>query len=134
MRIGTVWTGTPQRSLELGGMDPYGNRKTVKISSEEMFSILEEPTALLVESVCKAITSLPLESVKGIFDTGILLSGGGAKLEGLDKMIAGVTGVRCRRVEQPEDAVARGLEGLLAAAPANIRSGCYNFSEFMFRK
>ena len=103
------------------------------MTSEEMFSILEEPTAALMEAICRAISCLPVGSVKDIFDTGILLTGGMANLDGLDKMIFGVTGVRCRKVDAPEEAVIRGMQILLEQAPLSIRNGCINFAEFLLK-
>lgn len=134
-RLGTVWSemNTPTQRIDLGVKDSYGNQKVITVTSDEMFTILEEPTAALMEAICRAISCLPLESVKDIFDTGILLTGGMANLDGLDKMIFGVTGVRCRKIDDPGDAVIRGMQLLLEQAPNSIRNGCINFAEFLLK-
>jgi rod shape-determining protein MreB len=134
-RLGTVWCekNTPSQRIDLGLKDSYGNQKTITVTSEEMFTILEEPTAALMEAIHHAIYCLPSESVKDIFDTGILLTGGMASLDGLDKMISGLMGMRCRKVDAPEDAVIRGMQILLEQAPSSIRNGCINFAEFLLK-
>ena len=131
--IGTLWNTANRPAKYVPVLDAGDNRRTVRIGAEEMFTIFEEPTAALMEAVCTAISSLPLDCVKSVFDTGILLLGGGAQLDGIDSMIAGVTGVRCRHVQEPELAVARGLEKLLQSAPENIREGCYNIGEYILK-
>ena len=86
-----------------------------------------------MEAIHHAIYCLPSESVKDIFDTGILLTGGMASLDGLDKMISGLMGMRCRKVDAPEEAVIRGMQILLEQAPSSIRNGCINFAEFLLK-
>ena len=65
--------------------------------------------AAIIEAVSSAITKIPPSKVRDVFDTGILLSGGGCLLEGLDKMISGVTGVNATCLNEPISAVADGL-------------------------
>ena len=113
--VGTVWIGDEKRAIEVSGRDiKNGDYCTVRIVSEEMFTALEEPTAALIEGICTAITRIPPDLVREIFDTGILLSGGTALLEGLDKMISGVTGVNATRMNDPIHTVAVGLSRLAA--------------------
>ena len=113
--VGTVWIGDEKRAIEVSGRDiTNGDYCTVRIISEEMFTALEEPTATLIEGICTAITRIPPDLVREIFDTGILLSGGTALLEGLDKMISGVTGVNAARMNDPIHTVAEGLSQLAA--------------------
>ena len=97
-------------------------RRTV-ISSDEMFEALEEPCAAVLEVVCEALSKIPAEAVRETFENGIILSGGGSLLEGIDHMIYGVTGVKCRRVPNPEFAVVNGLETILAHLPEQIHNG-----------
>ena len=118
--VGTVWIGDEKRAIEVSGRDiKNGDYCTVRIVSEEMFTALEEPTATLIEGICTAITRIPPDLVREIFDTGILLSGGTALLEGIDKMISGVTGVNATRMNDPMHTVAYGLARLAVAAEPN---------------
>ena len=126
LSVGTVWIGNEKRTTDVHGRDTTnGDYCTVRISSEEMFAALEEPMAALIEGVCETITKIPADCVQEVFDTGVLLSGGGCLLEGIDKMIGGVTGVNASRLRDPREAVAMGLADLLgkdlkAAGTRNI--------------
>ena len=55
-----------------------GELMTVRLSSQEMFEALEEPTAHLLAAVCEAIGEIPSQFVGEIFHRGILLCGGGS--------------------------------------------------------
>ena len=58
--VGTVWIANERRMMEVHGRDATnGDYCTVRISSEEMFTALEEPMAALIEGVCKTITKSP---------------------------------------------------------------------------
>ena len=126
IKVGTVWIGNEKRTVEVHGRDVTNNDYcTVRVSSEEMFTAFEEPMAALIEGVCETITKIPADCVQDIFDIGILLSGGGCLLEGIDKMIGGVTGVNASRLYNPMETVASGLSKLLeqnlsAAGTSNI--------------
>ena len=114
IKVGTVWIGNERRTVEVHGRDMTNNDYcTVRISSEEMFAALEEPMSALIEGVCETITKIPADCVQDVFDIGILLSGGGSLLEGIDKMIGGVTGVNASRLHDPRETVALGLASLL---------------------
>lgn len=114
IKVGTVWIGNERRTVEVHGRDMTNSDYcTVRVSSEEMFAALEEPMAALIEGVCETITKIPADCVQDVFDIGILLSGGGSLLEGIDKMIGGVTGVNASRLHDPRETVAMGLAELL---------------------
>ena len=110
-----------------------GDYCTARISSEEMFEALEEPMAALIEAVCDAITKIPTDCVHEVFDTGILLAGGGALLDGLDKMISGVTGVNATRLGDPEQTVALGLARMLEMGAGLQQAGTQNISRYIMK-
>ena len=89
--------------------------------------------AALIEGVCDAITKIPTDCVQEVFDTGILLSGGGALLDGLDKMISGVTGVDATRLFDPEETVALGLSRLLETGRSFHAAGTPNISRYIMK-
>jgi rod shape-determining protein MreB len=134
-QVGTVWVGNEKRSAEAYGRDlSNGDYCTVRITSEEMFTALEEPMAALIEVVCAAITKIPPDHVREVFDTGILLTGGGCLLEGLDKMISGVTGVNATCLREPTTAVVSGLARLLEWTQGNRgRIGTRNISKYIMK-
>ena len=89
--------------------------------------------AVLVEGICDAITKIPPDYVREIFDTGILLSGGGSLLEGIDLMISGVTGINTARLHDPINTTARGLSILAARAATVGSTGTRNISRYIMK-
>ncbi len=135
LKIGTVWVSSEKKTTEVRGRDATnGDYCKVRISSEEMFTALEEPMAALIEGVCETITRIPADCVQEVFDTGILLSGGGCLLDGIDKMIGGVTGVNTSRLCEPRDTVAKGLAHLLDTAKNPKSAGTRNISRYTMKK
>ena len=113
--VGTVWNEGVHQEMQIYGYPTSDESRSVSVNvkSEEMFRALEEPTAGILEAICVAISHIPTKFVPQVFDHGILLSGGTAQLEGLDRMISGVTGVKTVKVINPVTAVAVGCEAIL---------------------
>lgn len=133
-KIGTVWVGREKKYVDVRGRDAKsGECCSVRICSEEMFTALEEPMAALIEAVCDAITRIPSDGVQEVFDTGILLCGGGCLLDGLDKMISGVTGVNAMRLRNPCETVAMGLASLHTKIPRAKDAGTLNISRYFIK-
>ncbi len=129
LRIGTVWIHHEDKKVDIKGKSiQSGELVTVRLSSREMFDALEEPTACLIAAVCEAISKIPSPYVGEVFSRGILLSGGGAMLDGLDKMISGVTGVGARVVDRPDEITALGLGKILADMPTSMKNQKTNVS------
>ena len=80
--------------MEIRGRDLInGLPKTVKITSEEIREALSEPVGAIVEAVKAVLEKTPPELAADIIDRGVILTGGGALLRGLDKLLSEVTGV-----------------------------------------
>ena len=134
IKVGTVWVGNERRTTEVHGRDiTNGDYCSAHISSDEMFTALEEPMAILMEGICDAITKIPPDYVREIFDTGILLSGGGCLLDGIDRMISGVTGINTVRLNDPADTTARGLAILATRANTIGAAGTRNISRYIMK-
>ena len=118
--IGTVWSNEQERTVTVVGTDARGAVNRLDISSDEMFTALEDPCAELLDAIHTAAVRVPMEAVAGLVKTGILLFGGGAKLHGLPQMISGITGFRTTLAKHPEDAVAEGLSMILPTLPERI--------------
>lgn len=87
--------------------------KVVEITSEEIMEALEEPLYTICEAVHSVLEQTPPELAADITSSGIVLTGGGAYLYGLDKRIQARTGMNVRIAENPEQCVAIGTGNAL---------------------
>ncbi len=85
-----------------------GLPKTHMVTSEEMMEALEEPTTAIMESVHSVIEKTPPEVISDISDKGIVLTGGGAMLYGLDKFLEERMSIPVRLADDPISCVAIG--------------------------
>ena len=85
-----------------------GLPKSVEVSSKEIREAIEAPVALIVEAVTTTIEETPPELIADIMDQGIVLAGGGALLQGLDRRIAEETKMPVRIADDPLTCVVRG--------------------------
>lgn len=108
--IGTVHTtGDSDVKLLIAGNNLVsGLPKQMEIKREEIAEALLEPTRDLTEGIIGVIENLSPELASDVFENGILLTGGGALLGGLSKVIQSMTNVPCRVAEQPHQCVASG--------------------------
>jgi rod shape-determining protein MreB len=86
-----------------------GLPKTMRIYSDDITEAVDEPLRLLTESIQGVLEHTPAELASDIFEYGIMLSGGGALLAGLDLLISRVTGIRTVIAKNPIDCVAVGI-------------------------
>ncbi|MBR0093423.1 MAG: rod shape-determining protein [Lachnospiraceae bacterium] len=106
--------GSAYPHAEIDYMDVRGRNlvtglpKTVKVSSEETEEALRETTAQIVEAIHSVLEKTPPELAADIADRGIVLTGGGALLRGLEDLIASKTGINTVTAEDPMTAVAVG--------------------------
>ena len=78
------------------------------VRSSEIEEATGEVADMIVESIKQVLEQTPPELVNDIAEFGIVLSGGGSKIYGMDKLIEDKTGVRVRKMENPELVVATG--------------------------
>ena len=90
-----------------------GLPRAVTVSSEEMIEALEEPLRELISALHRIIERTPPELASDVFDEGITLSGGGAKLFGLDEVITDQLRIRTTLADEPQLCVAHGLSALI---------------------
>jgi len=109
IKIGSAYKLEQELAMEIRGRDLInGLPKTVKITSEEVRDALSEPIAAIVEAVKSVLEKTPPELASDIIDRGIILTGGGALLRGLDKLLSDVTGVPAIVADDPLSCVAIG--------------------------
>ena len=109
MAIGCVVPRPDTDVEEVKGRDLVtGLPKTVKISSAELAEVLLEPMRDILEAIHLVLERTPPELSADIIDHGIYLTGGGALLRGLDRLISKETGMPVYIAENPLDCVALG--------------------------
>ncbi len=109
IKIGTAHNGVEALSMEVKGRNLVtGLPKAVTITSEETEEALRETTSQIVEAVHSVLEMTPPELTADIADRGIVLTGGGAMLRGLEELIEERTGINTLTAEEPLMAVAIG--------------------------
>lgn len=107
--IGCAFPMEIEDTMEIRGRDLVsGLPKTMEITSSEVLEALKEPVNSIIDSIKYTLEKTPPELSSDIMETGIMLTGGGAKLNGLDKLITQETGMPVRVAEDPLDCVAIG--------------------------
>ncbi len=127
MKIGSAFELEREESLEIKGRDLVaGVPKNIKISSAQVREALEEPISSIIEAVKLSLEQTPPELASDILDRGIVLTGGGALLRGLDKRIRHETNLPVIVADDPLTCVARGtgfvLENMHKYSKVLIRS------------
>ncbi|MGR4065058.1 MAG: rod shape-determining protein [Vulcanimicrobiaceae bacterium] len=109
IKIGSASKLEQELAMEIRGRDLInGLPKTVKITSEEIRDALREPIDSIVEAVKAVLEKTPPELAADIIDRGMVMTGGGALLRGLDTLLAETTGVPVIVADDPLSCVAVG--------------------------
>lgn len=109
LTIGTAYPREESISKECRGRDLVtGLPKSVEIRSEEMMEALEEPLFTICEAVHNVLERTPPELAADISNSGIIVTGGGALMYGIDKRIQERTGIKVIIAEDPKSCVAIG--------------------------
>lgn len=107
--IGTVDPAAPLRRMEVRGRDLItGLPRTVEVTSQELCRAVEEVTATVVDGVRAVLDRTPPELAADILERGIVLTGGGALLDGMDRVLSRQTEVPVIVAEDPLSCVALG--------------------------
>jgi len=114
MQIGSAYPAEEEESMEIKGRDLVaGIPKTMKISSVQVREALSEPLDAIIEAVRQALEQTPPELSADILDKGIVVTGGGALLKGLDKRLREETNLVINIAEDPLTCVVRGTGEVL---------------------
>ena len=107
--IGSAYPLSDENGMEVKGRDIVsGIPKTVKIHSSEVRESLQEPIMTIVEAVRQALEQTPPELASDIVDRGIVMTGGGSLLRGLDQLLREETNLPINVDEEPLTCVVRG--------------------------
>ncbi|MCL6649267.1 MAG: rod shape-determining protein, partial [Chloroflexi bacterium] len=93
--LATAWKSNPKA-------------KTVTVTSWEITQALSEPLSQIVAAVRSVLEATPPELASDVIDRGMVLTGGGALLRNIDRLLAQETGVPCHIAPEPEKCVAIG--------------------------
>ena len=114
IEIGSACPQDPETSMEIKGRNLVdGLPKDILIRSEEVRDAMSECLLRIVEAIKDTLECTPPELSSDIIDRGIMLSGGGALLRGLDTLIQNETGIDVHIAEAPLDCVALGAGAVL---------------------
>ena len=110
----TAAAADERASVESSEIDVRGRNlaegipRSFTLDSEEILEALQEPLSGIVQAVKRALEQSPPELASDIAESGIVLTGGGALLRGLDQLISKETGLPVRVADDPLTCVARG--------------------------
>ncbi len=109
IRIGSAYRRPESISIDVKGRNLVsGLPKTISVTSEETEEALRETTSQIVEAVHSVLEKTPPELAADIAERGIVLTGGGSLLYGLEELIEEKTGIPTMTAEDPMTAVAIG--------------------------
>ncbi len=110
IRVGTSDRTRRLQQVEVRGRNiKTGNAKTIILTSDEIREAVTGPVIQIVDAVRTVLGGTPPELASDVQERGIVLTGGGAQLEGLAEAIAHETRISCILADEPQTAVARGL-------------------------
>lgn len=109
IRIGSAYPRPESVTVDVRGRNVVtGLPKTITVTSEETEEALKDTTSQIVEAVHSVLEKTPPELAADIADRGIVLTGGGSLLYGLEELIESKTGITTMTAEDPMTAVAIG--------------------------
>ena len=109
IKIGSAYKEGDEIEMEIRGRDLIsGLPKTMQISSSEVRDALRDPVNSIVDGIKSTLEKTPPELASDIMENGIMLTGGGALLKGLDKLVKEETGMPVKIAENPLHCVAIG--------------------------
>ena len=109
IKVGSCYPRSEVESIDVRGRNLVtGLPKTVTVTSEETEEALKETTSQIVEAVHSVLERTPPELTADIAERGIVLTGGGALLRGLEELLESKTGINTMTAEDPMKCVAIG--------------------------
>jgi len=107
--IGCAFASSEMREIDVRGRNlAEGVPRSFTLNSDEILEALQEPLAGIVQAVKSALEKSPPELASDIAESGVVLTGGGALLRDIDRLLAGEMGLPFVVAEDPLTCVARG--------------------------
>lgn len=121
-KLGAVWKGKPNESIEIEGtLSLTGNRLRMSVATEDIVGVFEEPLREIIEVIVNSVKKLPADMCGAIAENGILLTGGGAELYGMDVLLSKVLGLPVTKPNGAIDCVAKGLAKINGFLPTKLK-------------
>jgi rod shape-determining protein MreB and related proteins len=118
IRIGAAVPQDEEQTIEVQGQDQVnGLPRPATLTTGEVVEALREPLGEIVETTRRVLEKTPPELVSDIIDRGVALTGGGALLRGIDKLMTKELGVPAYRVDNPTTCTAEGSARALTMYP-----------------
>ncbi|MEK7170712.1 MAG: rod shape-determining protein [Patescibacteria group bacterium] len=109
IKVGTVMPMKKELQMELSGSNfVTGLPESVIVYSSDVLNAVQEELQEIIATVKQVLQKTPPELASDIMDKGMLMTGGGSLLRGLDALLTKVTGVPCQLAEEPRLCVAKG--------------------------
>lgn len=107
--IGSCRERTPEKTMEIRGRDlVQGLPRQITVSSSDVARAIEEPVGAIIAGIKRVLEKTPPELAADVIDRGIILTGGGAYLNGLDQLIIEETEINAVVAESASECVALG--------------------------
>ena len=114
IQIGSAFDTGEEQEMDVKGRDLVsGMPKMIRIGSSEVREWIQEPIRAIVDAVRRALEATPPELSADIVDRGLLMTGGGAMIQGLDQLITFETNLTVHVDDDPLTCVVRGAGRIL---------------------
>lgn len=109
IQIGSAYPLNDGETMDIRGRDLVtGLPKTLTVTAEEIRKALSEPVAAIIDAIKVTLEKTPPELAADIMDRGIVMTGGGSLLRGVDRLVADQTGMPVNIADEPLLGVVRG--------------------------
>jgi rod shape-determining protein MreB len=109
LKIGSVLPLKKELKMEISGSNSVtGLPESIMVSSNDVVAACRNELSDIIAAVKEVLQHTPPELAADVIDRGIVMTGGGAMLRNIDKLMSKVTGVPCQVAEEPLLAVAKG--------------------------
>ncbi|AXH13511.1 rod shape-determining protein [Arcobacter sp. F155] len=116
IEIGTAIKLDSELKIKVKGRDNSGLLSTIELGSEGVRTAIKEPLREIVSAVRSVLEDMPPDLAGDVVDNGVILTGGGALIRGLDKYLADIIKLPVKVAEEPLLAVAYGTSNVLDQA------------------
>ena len=117
-RLGSVWSGKTSESIDIEGtLSVTGSRVKMSVTTEDIVGVFEKPLHRMFMAIAEVVKKIPLDHIEKTFESGIVLTGGGSMIYGMDKLMSRVLGIKVTQPSNPINSVAKGLAMINSQIP-----------------